>query len=119
MPDHQPTLLVINPVPAERADDFERWLRSVVHPAMLEHQPELVGRFRVLRAAEAEDDVVPFAFLFEGGEPSDWELQPLLDRALGADAAADALADMDGMLQREQYGWPVAPVPLEEPTARG
>jgi hypothetical protein len=117
MPDHQPTLLVINPVLEERADDFERWLRSVVHTAMLEHQPELVGRFRVLRAAEAEDGVVPFAFLFDGGEPPDWELQPLLDRALGADAAAEALVEMTGMLQREQYGWPVTPVPLDGPTA--
>ena len=117
MPDHQPTLLVINPVLAERADDFEGWLRSVVHPAMLEHQPELVGRFRVLRAGEAEDGVVPFAFLFDGGEPTDWELQPLLVRALGGDAAAEALAEMTRMLRGEQYGWPVAPVPLDGPSA--
>ena len=115
MADHQPTLLVINPVLEERADDFERWLQSVVHPAMLEHQPELVGRFRVLRAAEAEEGVIPFAFLFDGGEPTDWELQPLLERAMGPEAAAEALSEMSRMLQKEQYGWPVTSVRLDGP----
>ena len=115
MADHRSTLLVVNPVLEERADDFEQWLRSVVHAAMLVHQPALVGRFTVLRATEAADGIVPFAFLFDGGEPTDWELQPLLERALGPEAAAEAMSDMTAMLREEQYGWPVSRVRLDGP----
>jgi hypothetical protein len=115
MANRQTTLLAITPVLEERADDFEQWLRSVVHPAVREHQPELADSYTVLRATEAEDGAVAFTFLFHGGDPSNWELQPLLERALGAEGATRALSEMDGMLQREQYGWPVAPVPLDRP----
>jgi hypothetical protein len=113
MADGQTTLLAINPVLEERADDFEEWLRTVVVPAMRTHQPELVDNVTVLRATEAEDGVITYAFLAEGGEEADWELEPLLQRALGAEGAARAMAEMAGMLQREQYGWPVVRVPLD------
>jgi hypothetical protein len=110
---HGPTtVLAINPVLAERADDFEEWLRTVVVPAMRTHQPQLVDKVTVLRATEAEGGVITYAFLGEGGEPADWELEPLLERALGADGAARAMSQMSGMLQREQYGWEVMRVPV-------
>ena len=115
MADHPTTLLAINPVRAERADDFEEWLRAVVLPAMRTHQPELVGRVMVLRATETVDGVTAFAFLAEGGEPADWELEPLLERALGADGAAREMAAMSGMLRDEQYGWLVRRVPFDGP----
>jgi hypothetical protein len=44
-----PTLVAINQVIAERADDFEDWLRTIVVPAVREHRPELEGRWEVLR----------------------------------------------------------------------
>ena len=106
------TILAINPVLAERADDFEEWLRTVVVPAMQTHQPHLVDKVTVLRATEAEGGVITYAVLAEGGEPADWELEPLLERALGADGAARAMSQMAGMLQREQYGWEVMRVPI-------
>ncbi len=115
MANRQTTLLAINPVLEERADDFEQWLRSVVHPAVRTYQPELADRFTVLRATEAEDGAIVFTFLFEGGEPADWELQPLLERALGADGAGRAMAEMAAMLRSEQCGWPVAPLRLDGP----
>ena len=117
MADDRTTLLAINPVLEERADDFEEWLRTVVFPAMRTHQPELVDSVTVLRATEAEDGVITYAFLAEGGEPDDWELEPLLERALGADDAARAMAEMAGMLQREQYGWPVVRVRFDAQAA--
>jgi hypothetical protein len=119
MPHHQPTLLVINPVLEERADDFEEWLRTVVVPAMRTHQPELVDSVTVLRATEAEGGVITYAFLAEGGEPADWELEPLLERALGADGAAQAMKQMTGMLQREQYSWFVRRVRIDGSAANG
>ena len=97
---------------ADRADDFEDWLRIIVVPAVREHQPELEGRWEVLRATNEEDGTVIFTFIFRGGDPSEWHLEPLLDRALGAEGAQRAMADMSGMMKREQYGWTLAPVHL-------
>ena len=113
MADHETTLLAINPVLAERADDFEEWLRAVVVPAMRTHQPELVNRVTVLRATETVDGVTTFAFLAQGGEPADWELEPLLERALGRDDATREMAQMSSMLREEQYGWLVRRVPFD------
>jgi hypothetical protein len=119
MTDDPTTILAINPVLEERADDFEEWLRTVVVPAMRSYQPHLVDKVTVLRATEAEGGVITYAFLAEGGAPADWELEPLLERALGADGAVRAMAHMDAMLQREQYGWPVTRVPIAGPAPNG
>ena len=113
MPSPEQTLIALNPVRADRADDFTRWLRSVVVPAMSEHQPHLADRWHVLRGTEAEEGVVVFAFVFDGGTDDDWELRPLLEKALGSHGADRALADMDQMLVEEQYGWWFSPVRLD------
>jgi hypothetical protein len=105
-----PTLIAVNPVLAERADDFEEWLRTVVVPAVRAHRPETEGRWQVLRSGVVDDGVVPFVFLFAGGDPAEWDLQPLLEKAHGADGAARALAEMGEMLRGEQTGWPVSAV---------
>jgi hypothetical protein len=105
-----PTLIAVNRVLADRADDFEQWLRTVVVPAVRTHHPEMENRWQVLRSAVQDDGVVPFVFLFAGGDPAEWDLQPLLEQAHGADGAARALAAMDEMLEGEQLGWPVTEV---------
>ena len=112
MSSPEPTLIAINRVRADRADDFEAWLRTVVAPAERKHTPHLVGRWRALRSTEVEDGVVVFAFVFSGGTEEDWELQPLLERALGVQGAERALADMRGMLTEDQYGWSFSDVRL-------
>ena len=114
MASSEPTIIAINQVLTDRADEFEDWLRTVVVPAARERRPESRGRWRVLRATEPDDDVVVFAFLFEGGEPEDWELEPLLVEALGQDGAADALATFAGMLKGEQQGWAFTQVRLDD-----
>lgn len=108
----QPTLIVINPVIAERADDFEGWLRTIVAPAVREHRPEQDGCWEALRAVDPEDDAVIFTFLFYGGGPSEWQLEPLLNQALGVEGAQRAMGDMSAMMKGEQYGWTLAPVHL-------
>ena len=113
MPSPDRTCIALNPVRAERADDFEAWLRSVVVPAARDHQPELQGRWRVLRGAEVEDGVVVFAFLFDGGTDEDWELRPLLEKALGPEGADRALTEMDEMLRGDQFGWWFSDVRLD------
>jgi prophage antirepressor-like protein len=112
MPSVQPTLIAINAVIAERADDFEDWLRTIVVPAVRKHRPELQGRWEVLRATEQEDGTATFVFIFHGGDASEWSLEALLTQALGAEGSQRAMADMTGMMKREQYGWTLAPVQL-------
>ena len=106
------TLIALNDVRADRADEFEEWLRTVVVPASNERRPQSRGRYHVPRATEAEDGVVVFAFVCEGGRPEDWELDPILEEALGPDGAADALATFAGMLRGDQRAWAFTRVPL-------
>jgi len=113
MPEPEQTLIAINHVPVDRAEEFESWLRSVVVPAMREQRPDLEGRWRVLRTTGADDSVVVFAFVCEGGTSSDWELDPLLENALGPQGAEQALQDFAGMLLKEQEGWFLTPVRLD------
>ena len=44
--------------------------------------------------------------------PSEWELEPLLVQALGADGAQRAMADLSAMMTGPQYGWILNPVHL-------
>jgi hypothetical protein len=111
----EPTLIAINPVRADRADDFEDWLRTVVVPTVRSHRPAQDGRWRVLRAQAAEDGVVTFVFLFHGGPAEEWELRPLLEEVLGPAGAEDAVRHMGDMLQGDQVGWSLAPVRLDVP----
>ena len=110
-PEH--TLIAVNHVRADRADEFAQWLRSVVVPATRDHQPHLADRWRVLRGTEVEDGVVVFAFVFDGGTDDDWDLDALLEKALGSTDADRALADMRQMLTQDQYGWWFSPVRLD------
>jgi hypothetical protein len=105
VPGPEETLIALNPVIADRADDFEEWLRTVLTPAVTTHRPELRGRWEVLRAVGQEDGLVMFAFVLRGEERHDWELLPLLTEAIGADRAQAALQDMHGMMRGDQYGW--------------
>ena len=105
------TLVAINQVRADRAEDFLTWLRTVVVPAVRSHRPDQEHRWQVLRA-EPEGDVVHVVFLFSGDDPDEWDLAPLLEDALGADGAGRALAEMSDMLVGEQQGWVVTPVSL-------
>ena len=112
MPPLQPTLIAINPVLADRADDFEDWLRTTTLPASRKHRPGQEGRWEILRTTEQEDGTVVFAFIFRGGDPAEWNLEELLDQALGTEDAQRAMASLHEMLKREQTSWFLTPVRL-------
>jgi hypothetical protein len=112
-------MIVLNPVLAERAGDFEEFLAAVVVPAAEAHRPEAADRWHVLRSRQQEDGVVVFAFLFEGDEDDDWALQPLLEEAYGADEAQRYMDRMQGMLRGEQYGWSVERLDLRTAGRQG
>ena len=76
--------VVLQPVHAERARDFERFVTEVVAPAVQAQRPDLDGRWRVMRSSETANGVVTFAFLLEGGSlTEDWELGVLLPAHYG------------------------------------
>ena len=82
------TMIAFNHVAQDRADDFEEWLRSKVVPAVEAHRPEQSDRRQLLRSTGAADGSVLYAMLFEGGGLDEWELRPLLEEALGSEAAS-------------------------------
>ncbi len=112
MPKPPLSMIAINPVLADRASDFEDWLRTVLVPATRDHRPGLLDRWEVLRAAQEEDGQVIFTFLFYGGEAAEWQMEPILARALGAEGARRALENMSAMMKGLQYGWELTPVDL-------
>jgi hypothetical protein len=109
-PQGVPDFVAINRVRVEKAADFEEWLRSVVTPAVQTQQPHQIGRWRVLRAREADGDTVVFAFVFYGGAEEDWDLESLLTEALGPEEARKQLSAVDSMCTGEQAFWAVDPV---------
>ena len=115
MPETPPTLIAINAVLADRVGEFEEWLRSVVVPAIRTQRPDLDGRWRVLRATEADDDAVVFAFVCEGGVPEDWDLRPYLEKAHGPEEADRALERFASMLRGGQQAWFFEPSELGRP----
>jgi hypothetical protein len=123
----QQTHVILNPVRTDRAEEFERFLRETVVPAVRARSPELDGRWHVLRATEPDGDgVVTYVFLFDGGDlDDDWDLgtllpahygteegERLLDEWLGTFAPrsewAGLLADEDD--DGPQVGWTLTPV---------
>ena len=115
MPRPAQTLIASNAVRADRVAEFEEFLRSVVVPAMWDQRPDLDGRWRVLRAAEADEGTVTFAFVCEGGAPDDWDLRPYLETALGAAEADRELERFAGMLQGGQQTWFLGPLEFDRP----
>jgi hypothetical protein len=80
--------LVLHPVRADRAADFERFLSEVVEPAVRAQRPELGERWRVMRSDVPRDGIVTYAFLLEGGSlTEDWELDVVLSAQYGEQEA--------------------------------
>ena len=90
------THIYLSSVAADRAADFERFLNETVEPILQEYRPDLVGKYRYLKATQPDSDdppVVTFAFLFDGGDlADDWELHRLLSPRYG-DEKAEALLE--------------------------
>ena len=86
--------VILQPVQAERADDFERFLSDVVAPAVQARRPELGPRWRVLRSVETSQGVATFVILLEGGSlTEDWELDELLPAHFGEQEAQRLMAE--------------------------
>jgi hypothetical protein len=119
----------LNPVQADRAEDYERFLAQVVTPAVRAQRPDLDGRWRVMRSTEPSNGVLTYAFMLEGGTlAEDWELDVLLPAHYGAEEAerlikewVETFAPLDAWAEaavssgREsnQVVWTMEPVALD------
>lgn len=119
----------LNPVQADRAEDYERFLAEVVAPAVRAQRPDLDGRWRLMRSTEPSNGVVTYAFMLEGGTlAEDWELDVLLPAHYGAEEAdrlikewVETFAPLDAWAEaavssgREsnQVVWTMEPVALD------
>ena len=95
----QKTHIYLNPVRTDRAVDFERFLAETVVPALRAQRPELDGRWRVLRADDAEGDegsITTYVFLFDGGRLEDWDLDGILPAHYGREEAERRTRDWLG-----------------------
>jgi hypothetical protein len=93
------SFLILNPVRTERAEDFERYVREVIGPAVGAQQPAMLSKVRLWRASEPEPGatgILIYAFVVEGA--SSWEdlnLAPLFSAHYGDDEAGRLLKQFD------------------------
>ena len=106
--DDQITHVALNPVAADRAEEFERFVSETVVPAIHVQRPDLEGRWRCLRSTTpepADTGVVTYVFLFDGGDlDQDWDLNKLLPPHYGAERADQLMAQwLDTFASRERW----------------
>src|SRR3954447_26450028 len=86
--------LVLHPVRADRADEFERFINEVVRPAVAAQRPHLDDGWKVMRSSAPSDGVVTYAFMLEDGSPTeDWNLGVVLPAHYGDEEADRLIAD--------------------------
>lgn len=108
------THVYINPIKTDRSDEWESFTRSVIMPVVASQRPELLNRVRLLRADDQEDGATMFAFLFEGGDIDDFDLEPLFAAEYGEHQGAERLQEWQEMFARDQYGWTFREVSLRD-----
>lgn len=105
MTTDSPRYIVATYVKAGRDDDFEGFMRDVVVPAEVRSRPHQVGMWHLMRPATDQPEGATRAWLMTFHGPStldDWDLQPLLEEAYGADAAREHLRNFEDMVDGEQ-----------------
>lgn len=93
-------IVALTMVKADRAQEFEDWVRSVVVPAVSK-QPSFAGRWRLVRAGSGHDPV-PYAFQFDGSDIDEFDSAPALVAELGEQQAQAEIARFETMLAEEQ-----------------
>jgi hypothetical protein len=113
--------LVLNPVRTDRAEDFERFVRQVLQPAVEAQQPGMADKVRLWRAAEAESgdgDVTIYAFVAESGNPDTLDLSVPFRAHYGDERAAELLDEFnDFFVEFDTWkaGWRAIEDPEEGP----
>lgn len=108
------THIYLNPIKTDRADDWESFTRSVIMPVVASQRPEFLDRVRLLRADGQEDGATLFAFVFEGGDIDEYDLEPLFAAEYGEQEGRQRLQEWHDMFARDQYGWTFHDVSLRD-----
>jgi len=106
------THVYINPIKSDRASDWESFTRTVIAPMVATHRPELSGRVRLLRADGDDSGATVFAFIFDGGDIGEFNLEPLFAAEYGEQEGRQRMQEWQDMFAGEQYGWTFYDVPL-------
>ncbi len=102
--------LILNPVEATRASEFEAFVRDVLQPAVQAQQPDIAHKVRLWRASEPEPgaSIIIFAFVAEGiSSWDDLNLLPVFTAQYGEAEALDLL-DTFGSFFVEGREWATA-----------
>ena len=99
------THIYLNPIKTDRADEWETFVHSVIMPVVARQRPELSARVRLLRADDEDDGATLFAFIFEGGDIVDFDLEPLFAAEYGEQDGRHRLQEWQDMFARDQHGW--------------
>ena len=118
--------LILNPVKAARATEFEVFVRDVLQPAVQAHRPEIAKKVRLWKASDPEpgEALIIFAFVAEGipswedldllpsftAHYGETEAEELLETfgsffVQGGEWAAAWAAAMAAEEGAQQYGW--------------
>ncbi len=93
-------MVAVTMVKADRAREFEDWVRSVLVPAASK-DPAVAGRWRLVRAGSGPDPV-PYAFQFDGSDITEFDPTPLLVAELGEQQGQAEMAKLQQMFAQEQ-----------------
>ena len=95
--------IAITPVKPDRQEDFERFIRDVIVPAVRDRRPDLVGSWQTLRPADTEGGSANYAFVFYGDfTADDWDLEPVFESAYGAEQGQRYIEQFAEMLVSDQ-----------------
>ena len=100
-----PRYVLATYVKTGRDGEFERFMRDVVVPAEVRARPHQVGMWHLMRPAADQPEGATRAWLMTFYGPStldDWNLEPLLDEAYGADASREHMRHFEDMVDGEQ-----------------
>jgi hypothetical protein len=106
--------IYLNPIRSDRADDWESFTRSVIMPVVASQRPETLDRVRLLRADGPVDGATLFAFVFDGGDIDDYDLESMFAAEYGEREGQERLQEWEDMFAREQYGWTFHDVSLHD-----
>jgi hypothetical protein len=109
--------IYLNPIASDKADAWQSFVRSAIMPVFTRQREDLAGHVRLLRSDHTEDGITTFAFVFDGGDIADYDVETVFAAEYGDEEGERMLAPWHSMYAADQYGWTFQEIPLENPAA--
>jgi hypothetical protein len=104
-----PGLVVYTLVQADRVDDLEEWIRSVLLPASDEQG--LTEQWWMARTDQQRDGAAVVLLFFEGDDIMKFDVEAILRPKYGAERARAEADTFAAMLAGDQEVWRLTPAP--------